>query len=182
MTSKPEKNDQPTSLTQGKPNVQFAASIDFLNTELMGAFENVGERKLFIAKQMDAGENAKGIKLSELAENLKGAVGFQDVNIAWPAPLGDMLDNYEAFIKQAYLKVEKNGSEQTKNEYALWIGVGLDEDGLKKLQENNPLFELVAIKELALKVWNTTNPTVLKEMNFVDIKKLIGSQAKALPA
>jgi len=155
-------------------NIQLAASVEFMKADLLGAFESTGDRKLFVAKQLNAGEKAKGIRISTLAETIAKAVGVDASSITLPSPLDKIAESYEACVKQVYLKVEKEGNKDMTTEYALWLTIEVGDEALEELKKEYPLFDLVALKGIALKVWNTNNSKVKEEMNFVDIKELAG--------
>lgn len=161
-----------------KPNVQLAASIEFLNADLACALQSVKNKHTLLVKQLNAGEKATGISLEKLAENIAKSVGIKKEDITLPPELNKIAQSYKVFIKQVYLKVEVETDPDKKEfEYALWLSINIDEDDLKKLRDANPIFKLVALKEVALKIWNTTSSKVLEEMNFVDIKKQLGLNA-----
>jgi hypothetical protein len=160
------------------PNVQLAASIEFLKADLACALQSTNEKHTLLVKQLNAGEKATGISFGELAGTLATSVGIKKEDISLPPELEDIAENYKIYIKQVYLKIEvEEGSEEKEFEYALWLSINIDQEGLDKLIEKSPIFGLFAIKEVALKIWNTTNSKVLEEMNFVDIKKQLGLNA-----
>lgn len=157
-----------------KPNVQLAASIEFLKTDLLGALQSIGDKQTLLVKQLNAGEKSNGISLKELGAALTKAIGGEEIKL--PTELNDLAKEYKVFIKQVYLKIERT-PDKTDYEYALWLSINLDKKGLDELKTKNPIFEVVALKEVALKVWNTKNAKILEEMNFVDIKEQLSLTA-----
>ncbi len=161
-----------------KPNVQLAASVEFLKTDILGALQSVDDKQIFMVKQLNGGKKPTGISLKELASTLTKSVGAEEISL--PAELESIAQEYRIFMNQVYLKIErssKNPEKKADFEYALWLSIAVDEDGLKKLKEENPIFELLAIKEVALKIWNSSDAKILEEMNFVDIKDQLSLNA-----
>ena len=162
------------------PNFQVAASIDFLKVELMAEIEHVDNRDIMVVKQT----NPTGAEMSveEFTETIaKDIAALGDANaskipIEWPTGLKTIVEKYKFYVKEVFLKVEKVKDKKVSVEYALWIGIKIDAAGLKDLKKQPP-FDLFMIKDLYLKIWNTEDPAVLKEMNFVDLKQLSGPPA-----
>ncbi len=162
------------------PNFQVAASIDFLKVELLAGIEHVDNRDIMLVKQT----NPTGAEMSvkEFTETIAkdiAALGDSDASkipIEWPTGLETIVEKYKVYVKEVFLKVEKVKDKKATVEYALWIGIKIDSAGLKELKKQPP-FDLFMIKDLYLKIWNTEDPVVLKEMNFVDLKQLSGPPA-----
>lgn len=152
-----------------KTNVQLAASVEFLNTNLVGALQSVDDNKIFLVKQLKEDKKETGIKLASLAKSLKDIVGGTQISL--PDEIKGVADKYEIQLNQVYLKIEQPKTGDKSVEYALWISIATDEKGLNELKEANPIFKLVALKEISLKIWSTENQKILEEMSFVDIKK-----------
>ncbi|XOF35103.1 MAG: hypothetical protein ACL93V_07395 [Candidatus Electrothrix sp. YB6] len=158
-----------------KTNVQLGAEVEFLGAVLQGAYQTVGDNTVFVVKQMNAGENARPISLADLQKDIKALAGGEITLPEMKDEKGnDFLKTYKLILKQAYLKIETKAD----NEYALWLTVEADEEKLKALKETVPAFKIVSLKKIGIKVWNTSNPAVLDEMNFVDIKQLVGIGAE----
>ncbi len=171
------------------PNVEMATTLDFLGCELIAAFRRdaANKKTTIVAKQLNAGTSA-GITLSELADRLvtgvqslfpNGDATITPPKIELPDALQKIAANYKAYVNQVMLKIDKGDGEQKASvEYAFWISIGLDQEALEKLKQEAP-FNILMVKEVYLKIWNTDNEAILKEMQFLDTNAILG--APALP-
>jgi len=161
-----------------KPNVQVAASVDFLGVDLVAGFEHVEvdgkARDVLIAKQLNMGDEAQPMKVAELADRVAKTItdlgGAAPPPIQWPDGVEAVISSYDAYVKSVYLKIER-AEQKTDVEYALFIGIGLDDEAREKLKDTPP-FNLLMLKDLYLKIWSTDNAAVLREMNFVSLEDL----------
>ncbi len=173
------------------PNVELALSIDFLGTELIGVVQRNAKAKktTIFATKTNATQLSDAITLNELGDRLVDAVAslsadsgtpvsIETPNIELPKALADIAENYRAYVKEAMFLVEKIDDQPAEIEYALWIGIGLDEAGRAALRDQPP-FNVLMVNDLYLRIWNTTNEAILERMNFIDIEEILGR--KALP-
>ncbi len=148
-------------------NMQIAATIEFLKTDLSGGIYSDETTNIFEAELVETDVEAQGILFSELGGVIAEAVGIEGT-LDLPDQLESIADEYSAHLNQAYLKVINTG-ESTEYEYALSINVVIDEEGLDKLKTAVPFFEMLAIKALSINVWNTEQEALLDKMNIVNL-------------
>ncbi len=171
-----------------KPNAQLGARINFLGTSVTAACEhrkvdNKTTRDRILVKEMNSDKKDLGVTVAEIAESIAGAIktiadpdaaaGKADVPvIPWPAGVEKVVGAIKVYMDEIYLQVDKVGDNPVKVEYALGIGIKLDQEKREKLSKLPP-FNLVQLEDLYLKIWQTDNPDILKEMNIVDLDKAL---------
>jgi len=182
-----------------KPNVQLATRVKFLETDLVGAVEHKTlakdiTRDMILVKQMNAGDEDIGVSVKDIADSI--ATSIQKITkakkkgdapvIEWPEGVSDIVSSLKVYIKEVYLYIARETDKTSEKpvictdlEYALWIGIKLDEAKKEKLSETPP-FDLIQLEELYLKIWQTDNPTILREMNIVDFDKLLPGTGPAV--
>ena len=171
------------------PNAQLATRIKFLETDLIAACEHkkLGAKKtrdVVFVKQMNAGDEEIGVSVAQIAESIVASIKnitgqkskVEAPVIDWPEGVKEIVESLQVYIREVYLKIERvkeaSGKSSTDFEYALWIGIKLDEEKKEKLSKIPP-FDLIQLEELFLKIWQTDNKTVLKEMKIIDFDKLL---------
>lgn len=171
-----------------KPNAQLGARINFLGTSVTAACEhrkvdNKTTRDRILVKEMNTDKKDLGVTVAEIAESIAGAIkriadpeataGKTDVPvIPWPAGVEKVVGAIKVYMDDIYLQVDKIGNDPVKVEYALGIGIKLDQEKREELSKLPP-FNLVQLEDLYLKIWQTDNPGILKEMNIVDLDKAL---------
>ncbi len=181
----------------GAPNVQIGAKVKFLEAELFGAFDHrdLGDKKsrdTVLVKQMNAGDQQTGIRVSKIAESIANSIkkitkpkgtgtapAVATPAIKWPAGVKEIVDSLLVQISEVYLKIVRETGKPTDVEYAIGIGIKLDLDSAngKKLIKTPP-FDLIQPEELFLKIWKTDNSDILDEMNIIDFDKLLPDPSK----
>ena len=173
-------------LAKPKPNVQLATRVKFLEADLVGAVEHKeftgGTRDMILVKQMNAGDEDIGVSVKDIAESI--AVSIKDITgtggdvpvIDWPTGVDTIVESLKVCIKEVYLKIARVTDTSKKSatdlEYALWIEIKLDKTSKTKLSKTPP-FDLIQLEELYLKIWQTDNPVILRDMGIVDFEKLL---------
>lgn len=173
-------------------NAQAGAKVKFLEAELFAGFSHKDNKDILIVKQLNAGDQATGLTIEEIATSIaetiknisEGKKPGESVTlegkerpkpIEWPAGIEDTLKAIEVKISQVYLYIasEKTPDEEKRKievEYAIGIGINLTKDQKEKICEIPP-FNLIQLEELFVKIWQTKNDKILKEMNIIDFDK-----------
>lgn len=159
--------------TSNTVEMQLGCHVTLFNTELHAIYQRRAGNDTLLVYEPDAGEEATGIKLSEIKTQIENMIDLltgnkQEITLTLPDQVQAFADNLEIYIRQVFLKAEHIKDQQWSiKDYALWISLETTEE-LKK-SFNLPLI----IDKVFLKLWKTDNDFIKSTMNISQVEKLI---------
>lgn len=132
-----------------------------------------------------ANPTAEGLKLTELVNQCKTMVDFfnsdqearEHIVAALPPQAAKYLDSISFQLKEVFFvkpinevaKGEK-GENAVSSEFAFWFDISFQD-----MTAGWP----ITVKNISIKLWKTTNPKILEEMNVSSMAELLGMATKA---
>ena len=163
--------------TSNAVELQLGCHVTLFKTELHAIYERHAGNDTLLIYEPNAGEEATGIKLSEVKAEIENMINLltgskQEITLTLPDQIQTFADNLEIYIRQVFLKAEHiKGKKWNLKDYALWISIETT-DELKETF-NLPL----TIEKVFLKLWKTDNEYIKSTMNISQVEKLIPSSS-----
>ncbi len=151
---------------------QIGAEVRLFNTDLVGMIDT--ETNCIIIRQPKAGFDAPNISMEDFIKQLETTASSGGLKIeVWdyfPEPIKKIGKKFEVTINEIYLKVITGNGISC--EFAIWLSMGA-----KELKD---LFPAFAITKGYLKLWSTSDPDILEEMQISQIEKMFDKAKAAL--
>ena len=149
-----------------KIEFQLGSEVQLFKTDLVAMVDSASSS--LIIRQPNAGFNAPGMtievflnEIKNLFEQFLGEGAIPDVKL--PEAINKVIEGISVSLKEIFLLVKTTDPKSV--EFAIWVSM----EASDKLQK---MFLPIAIKQGYLKVWNTSIPVILDEMQILTLQSL----------
>jgi len=159
-------------------NIQVLAKANVLGTPIDAGFMKNGAESVMVVygkpEIPSVGETISQF-ITKIGKMVDGFPTANDIKGKLPKKLADAFDNITVTLQEVYLviksedKTEENTTTTTTttkptSEFAFWLEISSG-----NLTEGWP----IEVQSVSFKIWSTTNPKILEEMNISEMQKLL---------